>query len=1066
MPRRARATVRCASCGADNDAQFRFCSACGSPLGGADQPREVRKTVTVLFCDATSSTRLGEELDAEALRRLMTAYFDEIRAVVEFHGGKVEKFIGDAAMAVFGVPAVHEDDALRAIRAAAEIRERLAILDERLRRAQGAAIAWRIGVNTGEVVASSDAEGQRLVTGDAVNVAARLEQAAQPGEILLGAETHRLVRESVVAEPIAAIAVRGKAEPVSAYRLLEVTTVTGREVRPLEAPLVGRQHQLRLLTDAHRQAVEQRVCHLFTLLGPAGVGKSRLIEEFQATLGDEVRSAYGRCLAYGRGITFWPVTEALRSAATLSETDSPERAVARLSELLAGEPEADRIAAVAGELLGLESGVGAPDETFWAVRKVFEAVARTDRPLILVLDDVHWGEPAFLDLVEHLADWTRDAPILLVCIGRPELLTLRPAWGGGKLWSTTIQLEPLSGDESEELVGLLLGRHAIDSALPTRVAEMAEGNPLFVEELLAMLIDRGQLVRDNGAWTVTGDVEPLNVPSTISALLATRLDGLAADDRVVIERASVEGKVFHLAAVAAMVPDRLREAVPARVAAMTRMELLRPTPAVFDGQEAYRFRHLLIRDAAYQALPKHDRADLHERLADWLERAAGERLAESEEIIAYHLEQAHRYRLELGPPDDAVRALGERAARRLAAAGRRSVDRGDARAAADLLGRAADLVERGSRAWLSIAPDLGDALATEGQMLPADALLAEAIALAQEADDRLAEARAALMRLPIRQGIASLAGADVIGEAERLSAVFEEFGDEPYIVIANLEAAKNLHHMGRSADAQSRLGTLLDRFESLPATYFGWLGAIIYRGSTPAADALAQLHDLATRTPQYGPPETRFVRQQGALLGMLGEFEQAHRLLEVGREQLRDRGWLFALAGTDADYLGPLLILEGRYEEAAEVVRNAYEGMRGMGDLSTSSTAAGLLAAASAELGRFDDADRYARIALETSAHDDLISQILGRRALARALAGGGQDAEAERLAREAVDLAVGTDWLDERGSTELDHGRVLHAAGRDADAVAAAQRALVLFERKGVVPMVGRARELIRAWG
>jgi len=1034
-------------------------------LGGADQAREVRKTVTILFCDATSSTRLGEELDAEALRGLMTAYFDEIRAVVEFHGGNVEKFIGDAAMAVFGVPAVHEDDALRAVRAAAEIRERLKILDERMRRARGATIAWRMGVNTGEVVASNDAAGQRLVTGDAVNVAARLEQAAQPGEILLGAETRRLVRESVVAEPMAAIAVRGKAEPVSAYRLLEVTTVTGREVRPLEAPLVGRQRQLRLLTEAYRQAVDERVCHLFTLLGPAGVGKSRLVDEFRATLGDEARSAYGRCLAYGRGITFWPVTEALRSAASLSETDSAERALARLSELLTGEAEADRIAAVVGELLGLESRVHAPDEAFWAARKVFESVARTDRPLILVLDDVHWGEPAFLDLVEHLAEWTRDAPILLVCIGRSELLTLRPAWGGGKRWSTTIQLEPLSADESEELVGLLLGRYAIASALPMRVAEMAEGNPLFVEELLAMLIDHGLLVRNNGSWTATGDIGQLAVPSTISALLATRLDGLTTDDRIVIERASVEGKVFHLAAVAAMVPDRLREEVPARVAAMSRTELLRPTPAVFEGQEAYRFRHLLIRDAAYQALSKHDRADLHERFADWLERAAGERLAESEEIIAYHLEQAHRYRLELSPPDAAARALGVRAAHRLAAAGRRSLDRGDARAAADLLGRATDLVERGSSAWLSIAPNLGEALGAEGQMLSADALLAEAIALAQGAGDRLTEARAAMMRLPIRQGIASLAGADVIAEAERLLTVFEEFGDERYIVIAYFEAARNLHHIGHSAEAQSRLAALLDRFEGLPAWYFGWLGAIIYRGSTPAADALAQLHELASRTQEYGPPETRFVRQQGALLGMLGKFDEAHRLLEVGREQLKDRGWLFALAGTDADYLGPLLILEGRHEEAADVVRSAYEAMRGMGDLSTSSTAAGLLAIASAELGRFEDAERYARIALETSARDDLISQILGRRARARALASGGHHPEAEHLSREAVELAARTDWLDERGSTELDHGRVLHSAGRDVDAVAAAQRALALFEEKGVVPLVNRTRELIRAW-
>jgi len=1066
MPPRARTRVRCASCGTEIDAQSRFCSACGAALAGtADRDRQTRKTVTILFCDAISSTALGEQLDPEALRALMTRYFEEIRAAVEFHGGTVEKFIGDAAMAVFGIPAVHEDDVLRAVRAAAEVRDRLRVLDDRLRGEQGVAIGWRMGIHTGEVVAGDNVTGQRLVTGDAVNVAARLEQAAEPGEILISVETHRMVRESVSVEPVPPLAVKGKSEPVAAFRLTDVTAVTGREVRPFEAPLVGRRRQLRLLADAYAQATDERVCHLFTILGPAGVGKSRLVEEFQATLGNEIQSAYGRCLAYGRGITFWPVIEALRSAAGLSEADPAERVAARLTELLAAEPEADRIAAVVGDLLGLEHGVRAPEETFWAVRKAFEAVARTDRPLLLVLDDVHWGEPAFLDLIEHLADWTRDAPILLICIGRSELLTKRPTWAGGKLWSTTLQLEPLNESESQELVGLLLGRQDMAVALPARVAEMAEGNPLFVEELLAMLIDRGLLVRDNGTWSVTGDIGRLKVPSSISALLAARLDGLAADDRVVVERASIEGKVFHQSAVTTLVPDRLRGDVPTRLAALTRMDLVRPAPAVFEGQHAYRFRHLLIRDTAYQALSKEDRAQLHERFADWLEQAAGERLAESEEIVAYHLEQAYQYRLELAPADARATALGERGALRLAAAGERSLERGDVRAAADLLERATQLVTKGGATWLSVGPRLGDALAWGGDLVRADALLAEAIELAREAGNRLAEARAAMTRLPIRQNLASLRAADALAEADHLAAVFEELDDGPYLAFANLEAAKNLQYMGRSADAESRLRPFLGRAWGLGGNYSAWLAAIIYRGSTPALDALAQIEELARLDPAQRPPETRFLRQRGALLGMQGRFEEAHRLIELAREGLRDRGNELLMASIDGNYLGPLLFLETRYEEAAHVFRRAYKSLSAMGDLATSSTVAGELANALVAMGQMEEADTYASIAVQTASEDDLYSQVLGRRARARVLAERGQLNEAGELAREAVALADRTDWLDEHGRAELDLGQVLHAAGRDADAVAAAHRALALFERKGVVPLVERARELIQAW-
>ncbi|MGZ6299590.1 MAG: AAA family ATPase, partial [Candidatus Limnocylindria bacterium] len=411
----------CATCGTENKEGARFCNACGSPMGGAAAVRETRKTVTVLFIDAVSSTALGERLDPESLRAVMTRYFDAMREAIESHGGVVEKFIGDAVMAIFGVPMVHEDDALRACRTAIEIRRRLADMEPQIRADRGVVIEWRAGINTGPVVAGDVAAGQRIVTGDAVNVAARLEAAAAPGEILLGAETLALVRDAVKTEPVAALSLKGKSKPVQAWRLMGVDEVSGRHVRPQEAPLVGRRRPLRLLEEAFHEVVEDRVCHLFTVLGVAGVGKSRLVDEFIASLGDQASVAAGRCLAYGSGITYWPVAEALRSGIGIAENAATDNAAARLTAMLADEPEAERIAGAVGSLIGLEPNPHDQEELFWAVRKTFEAIARRT-PLVLVLDDIHWGEPTFLDLVEHVADWTRDAPILLIAMARSELL--------------------------------------------------------------------------------------------------------------------------------------------------------------------------------------------------------------------------------------------------------------------------------------------------------------------------------------------------------------------------------------------------------------------------------------------------------------------------------------------------------------------------------------------------------------------------------------------------------------------------------------------------------------------
>ena len=480
--------------------------------------------MTVLFCDVTGSTALGERLDPESLRGVMARYFDAARVVVERHGGSVEKFIGDAVMAVFGIPVLHEDDALRAVRAAVELRDGLGDLNEGLLRDYGTTLELRIGVNTGEVVTGTE---ERLATGDAVNVAARLEQAAQPGEVLLGAETRALVRDAVVAEAVTPLELKGKAARVDAYRLVSLRSET--HERPLAGTMVGRDRELARLRAAMAQAVADGSCQLFTVLGAAGVGKSRLAHEFLSGL-DDATVVRGTCLSYGEGITYWPVVEVLKQ---LLGAEPAER-------LVEFGLDADVVRAIQA-VLGDGSLVSSVEEIAWAMRRLLEAVASAG-PLVVVLDDIHWGEDVFLDLVDHIADLSRDAPILLLCMARPELLDRRPGWGGGKLNATTVLLEALTAADADVLVARLLDGAAADDGLRARILDAAEGNPLFVEEMVALL-------RDSPDGAVT-------VPPTIQALLAARLDQLDPAERVVLERGSVEGRVFHRGAVAGALATR------------------------------------------------------------------------------------------------------------------------------------------------------------------------------------------------------------------------------------------------------------------------------------------------------------------------------------------------------------------------------------------------------------------------------------------------------------------------------------------------------------------------------
>ena len=476
----------CPVCATDNADVARFCMACGAALVAPEPAREARKVVTVVFADITGSTGLGERLDPEALRSIMGRWFDAMRAVLERHDGSVEKFIGDAVVAVFGVPVVHEDDALRAVRAAAEMQVALGTLNESLRAERGLEIAMRVGVNTGAVVVGDARAGGSRATGDAVNVAARLQQAAEPGETLLGDSTWRLVRDAVTTGEPRAVEVKGRDEPVTVRRLVEVDKAAEAIHRHVGGPMIGRDRELGILRAAFERAVVEERCVLVTVLGSAGVGKSRLVHEFLAEARTDAQVIRGRCLPYGQGITWYPVAELLRSTVGLDDSAEPAAVIERLRGRLAGVEDAESILSRLAEPLGIATEPAPVEELFWATRRFLERLT-SDGPVVVVLDDLHWAEPALLDLVDHLAEWVHGVPLFLLAMARPELLDLRAGWGGGKPDATTFLLEPLPSSDTERLVGALLEGATISPLALRRIAAAADGNPLYVEQVIEML---------------------------------------------------------------------------------------------------------------------------------------------------------------------------------------------------------------------------------------------------------------------------------------------------------------------------------------------------------------------------------------------------------------------------------------------------------------------------------------------------------------------------------------------------------------------------------------------------
>ena len=1042
--------------------------ACAAPLGGPEaEPGTTRKTVTVVFTDVVESTPLGERLDPEALRRVMSRYFERMRGIVERHGGTVEKFIGDAVMAVFGIPAVHEDDALRAVRAAVQMREELARLNLELEAERGVTIAMRTGVNTGEVVAGDPSRGQTLATGDAINTAARLEQAAAPGEILLGGPTHRLVRDAVRAKPVDPLTLKGKKEPVSAFRLVAVEPGAEAVPRHLDSPMVGRDRELQLLRLAFDRAVDDRSSHLATILGPAGVGKSRLIEEFLASLPGDVAVLRGRCLPYGEGITFWPLVEVVHQAAGIIAEDPPGVAGDKLRAVVGEAHDADLVQQRVAQVIGLVADSAVPEETFWGIRRFLESLAR-DRPVAVVFDDIHWGEPTFLDLVEHLADWTRDAAILVCCVSRNELLDARPGWGGGKVNATTVLLEPLSEQQCGQLIENLLGRVELNPEARDRIVDAAEGNPLFVEEMLSMMIDDGLLRRDDGHWIATGDLGAITVPPSIQALLAARLDRLEREERAVVERASVVGRVFYRGAVSDLSPEPVRQGIGGHLRTLVRRELIRPHVAEFDD-ETYRFRHLLIRDAAYEAMPKEVRAELHERFAGWLERVTGDRLREYEEIVGYHLEQAFRYRSELGPIDDGGRDLARRAGTFLGRAARRASARGDVSGSVNLLTRATGLMSREDPERIRLLPILAESLQETVELARAGQVVEEALELARSMGDQVSEAYATIVGLHQRMTTdPTFPFAEALSQLRTVRDRMEGIEDEDLRQFADETLVALLFWSGRSGEAVEELDRAQEQARRRGATqaqtsrlYRPLTGPLVW-GVVPVEEGIRRATEALERIAGMAEGDVR--NALGGLLAMRGDFEAADEELSRAHTAMEQLGMNVTLAAGQIPALVDLLRGDPAAVEAR--LRPGIEELRKAGETGFMSTSAAVLAEALYLQGRYEEADEWTRLSEENAARDDVAAQMEWRGTRAKALAELGRLDEGERLAREAIEIAATTDYLTIQGACWLALAEVLMLAGRSDEARDAANRAAEVWGRKGIVVRVERARALIEEIG
>jgi class 3 adenylate cyclase/tetratricopeptide (TPR) repeat protein len=1032
----------CPTCDATNPETSRFCAACGSRLS-SERPSGLRKRATILFCDVVGSSQMGERLDPEVLQTVMSRYFVEMRSILERHGGTVEKFIGDAVMAVFGVPVTHEDDPLRALGAAVEMCDAVSRLSDDLRGTLQIGLEVRIGVNTGEVMVGDPTTGHTFVAGDTVNTAARLQQTADPGRVVLSDSTFQLARRHVVAEPLEPLSLRGKSAPQAAWRLERLIHRDPWGAFDDATPFVGRAHHLTALCQALERVVADRSCCLFTVYGEPGVGKSRLVHEFVRSLPERlprlpVATVVGHCLAYGGSDSLGPIVEMIG-----------EIAGAHLPHGAPAPRPPDGTLARAGEVIahGLVEGsaVHSTGETWWAVRKTFEGAAE-QRSLVAVFEDVQWGKQALLDLIEHLADWSSGRALLLVCVARTELVDDRPTWAGGKLNTVSMLLPPLTRDESLDLVGAFgeVVLHAMPSWLP-EVLEAAGGNPLYLEQMLLA----GPPAEAGG---------PV-VPPTVEGVVAARLDRLPAAERTALERAAVIGPEFPLDLLGRLLGSD-PEALRGLVAALTRRRLVESF-TINGGPPRHRFRNVTIREVVYRSMPRRTQAELHLRTADLLvEQGGGD---EASEVVARHLEQAHQRLAGLGAAQEALAPIGLRAAAQFARAGLRSLSRIDLGHAADLLERSVALFPAGSPGRLESLTRLAEALMAAGEESRAEAVLGQLID--EGAGDRGSGAYGLLYRAALRaggEGFGPLRDA-----AERAATAFTELRDERGLAIAWLRLGQAHGAEGRYAASAATLeralplvtahGSRLDE-----ANMLGGLAMALWQGPASVGEAVDRCERLLHGLAEGGRAARAAVAGPLAVLAaMSGRFDDARRLAADTELAVSEMDSPMAIA-TAPVFTACVESLAGRWEAAEERLRASCQAFQRARDRGLLSWATQLLAHVLIRQERYDEAWEAARLARDCAADADIVTRAGSTSAVALVLGRRGDREEALALVESAMADAGATDSINVQAAVLLTRAEVLAGAGRRSDAALAAGEAVRRFGAKGNLVERARAADLL----
>ena len=961
--------------------------------------REVRKTVTVVAVRLPSSDLETKRAATEALAELCSG-------VAEAMGGSLLPARSGRLLAVFGLPDVHEDDAERAVTMADSLRTS----------ASSAGLEARVGIATGEVLAKVTGEREELLTHDPVEVADQLARRSRPGEVLLGLATSRLVQPVAEVEPAPLLIVDDDEGPLVAFRLLSLAV--SKATRRPTAPMVGRERELDALRETVHRAFKERRPALVTVVGAAGIGKSRLVAAFAAGLGERVDVASGRCLPYGRDIGFWAIAEVVRAIAGIGAEDRVRTAKLRLADLVAGEPDSEFLAEQLGAVLGVSGSDPAPDETGWAIRRALE-IAAGRRPLVVVFEDLQWADDTLLDLLAYVSSTAADAPLAFVCTARPELTERRPSWGRGGAESVTIRLDPLAEQDSGALLEWLLGRAELAAEARDRISAAAEGNPLFLEELLAILMDDGHLLETDGRWEAVTDLTAVPLPPTVRALLEARVDRLPSAERSVLESAAIVGREFGDEDLEDMMPTMSAADFAQALEALGGRDLIHVQRHSRPGSRSYAFRHILLRDVVYGGIPKDVRAHGHEVFGRAMERRAGERLVEVQEIVGYHLETALRLRREVGRPADAQ--LGALAAGHLGSAGRRALGRDDPAAAASLLGRAVECLPADDVAVPELLRLRGAALFDLGGFEEAEAALEAGLEAAERAG-----LEALRWRLIVeREHLASyLRPGDRGGEGTRKLA--EE-------AIAELE---RLGDTGGTARAQRLLGEALlgeGRQEEAGLAFqeaFRLAGISGDERELALAPYTAELHGPMPLAPfielgerhlaESSRPRPELPLRLGLAYAMAGRNQESMRAIADGLARAREVGGEFRIADGRV-HEGAALLYMGDAAGAAAAQEQAVQALRNMGEKNVRSTAVALLGEALFRLDRLEDAAAAAAESREVAAEDDRASQMAWRQVMAKVAAVQGDMDRARGLAREATEIADATDLLAMAGQAHLD---------------------------------------------